>query len=62
MKKICLVVLFGLVVVTAHAQTGGFNGPDGRELVSSLKVQEMTDGVNLRIEPATRSMSIPSGW
>ena len=49
MKKICLVAIFGLAAVTAHAQTGGFNGPDGRELVSALKVQDLPDDIDVRL-------------
>lgn len=50
MKKSCLAVLLGLVAITAHAQTGGFNGPDGRELVSALKAQELADDTDVRLE------------
>ncbi len=49
MKTIFLMALLGLVAVTAHAQTGGFNGPDGRELVTALKVQELADDTNVRL-------------
>lgn len=49
MKKICLVVLFGLIAATAHAQNGGFSGPDGRELVTALNVQELADDTDVRL-------------
>ncbi|HNP64568.1 MAG TPA: NirD/YgiW/YdeI family stress tolerance protein [Woeseiaceae bacterium] len=49
MKKICLIVLFGLAAATAYAQTGGFSGPDGRPLVTALEVQELADDTHVRL-------------
>jgi uncharacterized protein (TIGR00156 family) len=49
MKGVYGVAALCVVGLAAHAQTGGFSGPDNRRLVTAIEAADMPDNTSVRL-------------